>query len=288
MEFVKGYMDDADYRRLLCDTTGEIFGFSFEDWYSSGFYAGEYIPYSFVNNGKLVANASANIMKMAQNGSEKLYIQIGTVMTRPEYRKQGLARELIQKILTDYEGKVDGFFLYGNLDAVGFYERLGFMQLNQWRYYLEDASAIETSEAQFKKAGERDLANYIAALNTAVVNPRMDQKNRTSLQLFYTGDLENVFYDPQLDTFAVMYMDEDTLYLDSIISATEVSVMDVLKRAGMPYKKVILGFTPAAEDAGFFTAIEYNGEDDYRFFYKGDALKEIAEEKLYFPVMSHA
>ena len=45
MEFIKGYMDSAQYRHALNDLTQAIFGFSFETWYTAGYFEGEYIPY---------------------------------------------------------------------------------------------------------------------------------------------------------------------------------------------------------------------------------------------------
>ena len=51
MEFIKGYMDSAQYRHALNDLTQAIFGFSFEDWYTAGYFEGEYIPYSYIVNG---------------------------------------------------------------------------------------------------------------------------------------------------------------------------------------------------------------------------------------------
>ena len=32
----------------------------------------------------------------------------------------------------------------------------------------------------------------------------------------------------------------------------------------------------------------YDGEDDYRLFYRGDELEAIERDKLYFPELSHA
>ena len=173
MEFIKDYMDHAHYRYLLCQMTKSIFDFSFEDWYSAGHHDGEYIPYSFVNKGGIVANAAANITKTMINGDEKLYIQLGTVMTRPQYRKMGLARTLIEKILSDYRGKVDGFYLYANLNALGFYERIGFQRLDQWHYSSALCSEGNKTNNCFKRAGIELLGKYKKALPCAHVNPRM-------------------------------------------------------------------------------------------------------------------
>ena len=62
MEFICGYMDDEEYRPLLSELTGEIFGFSVENWYNSGFFEGEYIPYSYIENGKIDFSYSGKVL----------------------------------------------------------------------------------------------------------------------------------------------------------------------------------------------------------------------------------
>ncbi len=60
---------------------------------------------------------------------ERTYIQIGTVMTRPEYRRRGLAGKLVKEIVKDYRDRCDGIYLFGNLSALDFYSELGFRKV---------------------------------------------------------------------------------------------------------------------------------------------------------------
>ena len=287
MEFIKGYMDIAQYRHALNDLTQAIFGFSFETWYTAGYFEGEYIPYSYIENGEIVSNASVNIMKMVQNGQEKYYIQIGTVATRPEYRNKSLASNLIKKIICDYESIADGFYLFANIHAVDFYMKQGFQRLDQWQYSKKLLNEQNIADP-FEKAGENLQERYRHLLRNGKLNTKLDQCNKAALQLFYTGKMEDVYYHSGLDCFAVMHKQEMVLHLDSIISAAKIPITEILKRVPLEYDTVVLGFTPEAEDAIEFTAQQFDGEDNYRFCYMGASLKEIADDRLYFPVMTHA
>ena len=91
MEMISNYMRDDDSRHMLNKLTRKTFGFDFEGWVTNGYFEGEYIPYSLVEEGTMLSNVSANRMRVLQNGEEKFYIQIGTVMTDEDYRKRGLA-----------------------------------------------------------------------------------------------------------------------------------------------------------------------------------------------------
>ena len=77
MEMICDYMKDDTLRHELNALTQKIFGFHFENWVTDGYFEGDYIPYSFEENEKIIANVSANKMSFMQNGVRKNYIQIG-------------------------------------------------------------------------------------------------------------------------------------------------------------------------------------------------------------------
>ena len=74
MELVYDYIRNDALRHQLNALTRKTFGFDFEKWVANGYYEGDYIPYSFVENGKMLSNVSANRMRFLQNGVERNYI----------------------------------------------------------------------------------------------------------------------------------------------------------------------------------------------------------------------
>ncbi len=297
MKLVKNYMLDDTLRHALNELTQETFGFDFESWVTEGYFEGDYIPYSFEEDGVLVANVSVNRMDFLQNGETKHYLQLGTVMTKKEYRKRGLARKLMETVLAEYEGKCDGIYLYGNLGAVGFYDALGFKRGAQYRYFLKDEVK---NQLQFK-AAEKNLEccfcqadakehkqKYQEAVRKSVANSAFEQENKYGLQMFYTAGMEQVYYSKELDCYIVLEKDDNTLILQSVICTRKISMEQILTHLPMSYDKLMLGFTPCQEDVELFCAEKYDGGDDYRFFYMGSNLESIEAEKLYFPELSHA
>ncbi len=296
MNFVKDYMLDEELRHELNDLTLETFGFSFEGWVTGGYFEGDYIPYSYEKEGQLIANISANRMKFLQNGEEKNYIQLGTVMTKEAYRNQGLAADLLKQVIAEYEGKCDGIYLYGNLDALGFYDKQGFVRGMQYRYYLKDdakalfleKSANLQSTDYFYPVGENHKERYQEAVRKSAVNSAFEQLNKFGLQMFYTADMEQIYYCETLDCFIAMEKQENTLFLQSIICTRRITLEEILSHIQEKYDTLILEFTPKKEDEVWFGCEAYDGEDDYRFFYLGEELKSIEGQKLYFPTFSHA
>lgn len=288
MRFVKDYMRDDILRNELNELTEEIFGFNFESWVTNGYFEGDYIPYSYEENGKMLANVSVNLMKFMQNGQEKDYIQIGTVMTKKDCRNKGYARELMEMVLADYKENCDGLYLFGNLSTLGFYDKLGFSRGRQYRYILKETVKKVVDETHFKLADTQHKSNYINALRHSAVNAALDQINKYALHMFYTAEMEDVYYNEKLDCFVVIEEQENTLYLKSVICTKKISLGQILAHIKGEYKNTILGFTPCTEDAELLEAQLYDGEEEYRFFYIGEELESIENEKLFFPELSHA
>ncbi|WP_019850852.1 GNAT family N-acetyltransferase [Desulfitobacterium sp. PCE1] len=97
--------DNDTLRHSYNSLAEKTFGLSFEEFYQNGYWTDKYIPYSLVDNGKVIANASVSIIKFLHYGQEKLCLQIGTVMTDIDYRNQGLSRYLIETILKEWKDK---------------------------------------------------------------------------------------------------------------------------------------------------------------------------------------
>ena len=299
MRFIKDYIKDDTLRHALNKLTQDTFGFDFEAWVTNGYYEGDYIPYSYEENGRMIANASVNRMEFIQNGKEKYYIQIGTVMTDKEFRNRGYAKELIEKILEDYIGKCDGIYLFGNLGALEFYDKMGFSRGMQYHYILKNdaRTALQNKARELDKTdcflqvnpAEQQLkSSYMNAVRHSALNAALEQKNKFGLQMFYTAGMEQVYYCRKLDCYVIMEEQNHTLYLLSIICTKRILLQQVLEHICGEYDSMILGFAPCMEDTDLLDAQLYDGKDEYRLFYYGEELEHIETEKLYFPKLSHA
>ena len=292
MELVSNYMRDDTLRHALNDLTKKTFGFDFESWVTGGYFEGDYIPYSFIEDGTIISNVSANRMTFLQNGVEKNYIQIGTVMTDKAYRRQGLAKKLMDHVVKQYKDSCDGFYLFANLDAVDFYDKCGFSKETEYRYSIKNEFCMKKSAGEIfmpVNTGDKQMKQkYIDMVHRSAVNSSLEQLNKFGLQMFYTADMENIYYAKDMDCFIIADMEENTLLLQSIICENHVTLLDVLQRVRGEYHKCQLGFTPALKDMDICVAEQYDGADDYRLFYLGEQLKSIENEKLYFPELSHA
>lgn len=288
MEQIHNYMEDAVLRHKLNDLTQKTFGFDFENWVTEGYFEGDYIPYSFMEHGKVVSNVSANRMQFIQNGVTREFIQIGTVMTDKAYQNQGLAKKLMEHVMAQYEGRCDGIYLFSDLGALGFYQKLGFAEGLQYQYRLRERILQNKNFSAFRPAAQSDRNRYMDAVRQSEINSSLEQINKFGLQMFYTADLSNVYYAADIDCFIVLKTEGSTWTLESIICKQHLPIKEILARLEGGYDRLLLGFSPCREDKNLFDAAPFDGEDDYRLFYRGKALERIEKEKLFFPLLSHA
>ena len=292
MELVFDYMKNDTLRHQLNALTQKIYGFDFESWMAGGYFEGDYIPYSFMQDGKILANVSANRMHFIQNGVPKYYIQLGTVMTDEAFRKRGLAGRLMEYVLKEYENTCNGIYLFSNPDALGFYRKIGFQESDQYQYSLkkEWPGSIKSGAAFRKTCGQdgQMKQKYMDAVKNCAVNSALEHVNKFGLQMFYTAGLDNVYYADDLDCFAIMEKTEDTLILKSVISTQPVSMRDIVSHIDTVYSSLIIGFPPASGDLDMFDVSVYDDRNDTRLFYRGRDLERIGKEKLFFPQLSHA
>lgn len=97
-QFIKDYKEQEHYRNSFNQLVERTYGFNFEAWYQLGAWNENYQCYSYLAKNEVIANVSINHMQIRYQGESYPMIQIGTVMTHPDYQNQGLIRELIKKL----------------------------------------------------------------------------------------------------------------------------------------------------------------------------------------------
>lgn len=167
MQIVKDYRDNKVLRDSFNELAKKVFDLDFEGWYQNGFWNENYIPYSVVIDGKVVANVSVNRCDMNYNGRVLKLIQLGTVMTDPDYRGKGYARTLMENIMQEYEGRTDGMFLYANDSVLTFYLKFGFYEKAEYQY----SKPVKNSTGDVTKKFSMDdvIASFGSAIRRATL-----------------------------------------------------------------------------------------------------------------------
>jgi len=295
--YSKEVRDNDALRESFNELTRQTFGFDFVGWYEAGQWGDFYIPHVQVDGEKVVSNVSVNIMQFDVQGEKRNYIQLGTVMTDNAYRGQGLNREIMEQILTDYQGKVDGIYLFGNDDVVNYYPKFGFKAAKEYEYYLQCENAMNVEPYKLEKVDMQNqvqaekLYDFLRAYEVEECrtnqNDAMYMSENVNLYQFWfgAGYGDSVYYLPELNMYAILEVVDARVLVYQIFGKEEVDILRLAKTANPECAEVVLGYTPVQKDK--FMVREHK-EEDCTLFIIGEALECVEREKMMFPVLSHA
>ncbi len=288
-KLVSDYRHDDRLKESFNDLAIKTFGLDFRDWYNEGYWNDQYIPYSFVQEGKVIANASVYKMSIRINGEQLNGIQIGTVMTDEHYRHQGLAKQLMLHIMKEYEGACDFMYLFANETVLDFYPKFGFTRIHESEFSLDlTASPIQRQQTSVQQLTvEQDLAlleDY--AKNRYNHSSMIAVEQNESLLMFYCTLVfpHAIYYLEELETIVFMEEEEGVLNIFDIISLQPIHIEELLANIVKDStQKVVFYFTPEFTLNGMTATIQPNDDDALFVLSK----KAILQGNFMFPLTSH-
>jgi predicted N-acetyltransferase YhbS len=225
------------YRCQLNDLLQEIFDFSLELWFSSWGWPDDYISYSLVEDGKMLANVSIYRMDLLLNGVHAEWFQVGAVATRVNRRGEGLSRRLLEKVLADYPDK--NFVLCANASVLEFYPRFGFRRIPSWLPNLEVSQLSARLGSQPEKAVKISLEEprVKAYLNQrSCVSSLVDCINAAPIHWFHLlMEYADCIYEiPQFSTLLAARQEGSILDLAGVWARQPVSFLDLAPALAFP------------------------------------------------------
>lgn len=244
---------------------------------------GDYEPHVLLCGGQVVANVSVNQIPFLRDGQRLLLIQLGTVMTHPDYRGRGLSRWLMEYALAQWQGRCDGIYLFANDGVLDFYPKFGFRPAQEW----ERCVCVPRKGGELRQLNMDDPADWALLWEKyAQGNPysAMSMVENHALLNFYAGGFrrDSFFHAPELDLVLALEEDDGLWCLD-IFGQSDAPLAEVL--ALLPPSEgdeIRLGFAPQ-EPVG---ELRLHQEEDTTLFVLGD--DPFAGAQKMFPLLSHA
>lgn len=222
-----------------------IFGIDFEYWNKKGGWNDNYITYGYYINNRCISNASFNPMELIIDGETVKAIQIGTVMTDPEYRGQGLAKELINIIINDNKDKCELFFLYANPKAYSLYKGCGFSHRLE-NSYIVDVTDYKKIETPLNRS-ILSIEKFINIKKSSIpISEKLSAIDDIHVAYFYYYlGFDQMIYKVKPDVYVVYKIEKDVLSLYAVYSKDKQKLENIIKKitpAGINMIKLL--FTP--------------------------------------------
>lgn len=292
-QFIKDYKEQEHYRNSFNQLVERTYGFNFEAWYQLGAWNENYQCYSYLAKNEVIANVSLNHMQICYQGESYPMIQIGTVMTHPDYQNQGLIRELIKKIEADYQDKVEGFYLFANEQVLDFYPKFGYKKQVESCYTLNHQSEKATISSSVEKIDSQNQAHHqlIQRLiaNRVSINQKFEILAMEHLEWFYyhTALADAIYYLPSLDSIILVSCEAGKLDIFDILTTGKLKLDEFLHEIEQEFtfEKVEFHFMP---DEDWMDKIDVTPsvDNDDTLFVK--PLKRNWPSPFKFPQISHA
>ncbi len=274
-------------RQSFCALAGKTFGIEFEDWYQQGYWGPDYIPHVLMEGDRVVANVSVNRMTMLWKNRRRKYIQLGTVMTDPDYRGRGLAGFLLAKIIEDWRNQCEAIYLFANDSVLDFYPRFGFVKAKEYQNRMpiqKEAGEIRALDMSC----EADKQLLMEAYKGANPFSALSVADNAGLLMFYCSKYrkDNVFYLKEFNAVVIAEYNNDVMICYEIFCANDKKLKEILSVAARPEtKEIIFGFS--VNKAEKITTVLHQ-EQDTTLFLLQDKENLFSDNQLMFPVLSHA
>lgn len=267
-ELVIGFQHDDKLRCSYNELATSIFGIQFEDWYQMGYWDHRYVPHSYVVDNKVVANVSVNLIDVIVEGVEVKAIQLGTVMTTPDFRNKGLSAKLMNEVLSRYEGKYEFMYLFANETVLDFYPKFGFKKCYESIFTTKIKSSNRTysvTKLDGSLKQDREFVHTYAKQKKTLSN-RFATFNVDSLFMFYCINVftKDLYYIKELDAIIAAKFEDTQLHIFDCLSKEDCSLIEV-GEAMLEREEgtIIFHFTPELDEADY--RIDAFEDDDVLF-----------------------
>lgn len=280
--------DDARLRESFFALAAEVFGLSFAPWYQGGYWTEQYRPYALADGGAIAANVSANLFSTCWQGQPLRCLQIGTVMTHPQYRGQGFASALLRRVLADCAPQCGLVYLYANASVLDFYPRFGFVPSQEYEYSLPVRPAPgDWWRLELDDAHDQDLLRGCYEQSNPFSALPMNENFGLLLfhcVSFYRGCL---WYSARLQLACVAELQNEVLYCYDFYgpAGTATLAEAVSGLAAAQTRRAVLGFAP--KDAASCLCAPLLPPDE-TFFVQAEQAAFFQHHPLRFPALSHA
>lgn len=250
--FTKNYKNNDTLRNSFFELAASTFDIHFENWYQHGCWGEGYNPFSFVDGDRIVANASVNILELIIQGEKKKAIQIGTVMTHPDYRGKGLSASLMNKILEEYENKYDLMYLFANESVLDFYPKFGFKAVEEHLFSMDfhyKANPVEPANLRKLNVTDAEDLKLIQqfASQRLPVSKRFATDRTPGIFMFYCLNVfsDDIYYLENENVIVIYQKENSNIDLFDVVSLNEINMRDILNTiADADTEKVTFHFTP--------------------------------------------
>ncbi len=242
LSFRENYWDVPELKAEFVRFLHRELGLELSLWDRSGFWDAHYRPFSLFFGDTLVSNVCVYSLEMSVAGRNCRVAQISAVATQPEFRRKGLARQLMQRAMDWARDQHDCFFLFADDDAHAFYKACGFRLTPEYKARISVAGAVARPGAKkldMQRTDHRELA-YRLASHRVPVSDVLGVRNDKLLMFWCLYHLrDHIYHIPDLDALVLFKRDGGLVTVFDIVGTRLPTFADLHPYLGDPQDRAV-------------------------------------------------
>lgn len=150
----------------------DIFGLDFSAFSALDIWPADYRAFSYLDGDVIAANICCNSLPLRVAGRDLLAGQLQGVATRPDYRRQGLFRDLMSRALDFAAARYECLLLYTETPAL--YQPFGFRRVTEWGFHGRlqttgiDPTIVSVRSLSVHEADDRSLIRRLFSIRRPI------------------------------------------------------------------------------------------------------------------------
>ncbi len=238
-------------REQLFPLFEEVFGITSQtlhDFSEKGYWDYTYKALSFIQDDKVIANVAAFSLPLLINGEKINAAGIQSVMTHPDFRRQGLMTQLLNKMIEEIDKQCECAFLFTETPEL--YKPFGFQIVQEYLMTIpHDKKNNKDSilrKLDFYNEEDRNLINEIIENGQRLSNMFSTINYRSSfyLKMYDLKWNEKLYYSKKLDAMIVYEVENEKLKLYGVFAPVLPILDELCEEISESFTEVEFYFCP--------------------------------------------
>ncbi|PGO21689.1 GNAT family N-acetyltransferase [Bacillus cereus] len=225
VEKIANLLLEEPEREQLFPLFEEVFGITSQtlhDFSEKGYWDYTYKALSFIQDDKVIANVAAFSLPLLINGEKINAAGIQSVMTHPDFRRQGLMTQLLNKMIEEIDKQCEYAFLFTETPEL--YKSFGFQIVQEYLmtipYDKKNNKDSILRKLDFYNEEDRNSINEIIENGQRLSNMFSTINYRSSfyLKMYDLKWNEKLYYSKKLDAMIVYEVENEKLKLYGVFA----------------------------------------------------------------------
>ncbi|MBE7121080.1 GNAT family N-acetyltransferase, partial [Bacillus cereus] len=251
VEKIANILLEEPKREQLFPLFEEVFGITSQtlhDLSEKGYWDYTYKALSFIQDDNAIANVAAFSLPLLLNGKKINAAGIQSIMTHPDFRRQGLMTQLLNKMIEEIDKQFECAFLFTETPEL--YKSFGFQIVQEYLmtipYDNKNNKDSILRKLDFYNEEDRNLINEIIENSQRLSNMFSTINYRSSfyLKMYDLKWNEKLYYSKKLDAMIVYEVENEKLKLYGVFAPVLPILDELCEGIPEPFTEIEFYFCP--------------------------------------------